>query len=171
MLIANSILAAIGALNALVTYQDFRYRLISVWIIPALITLFVLFLWNADHFVFIKQHLLLNLSYLLILMMGIVLYSYLKFRSFTNPFDKLIGWGDILIILAFAFVFETKSFIIFITVSSILSLVLALGLKLLRPNKQIQFPYAGMMCLVFLIVGCVQFISRIELTYFQTSLF
>jgi len=104
-------------------------------------------------------------------MLGIIFYSYLRFKAFINPFDKLIGWGDILIILAFAFVFETKSFIIFITISSILSLVLALGLKLRNPEKEIQFPYAGMMCLVFLITGLVQFIARIELPYLQTSLF
>lgn len=171
MLIANSILAAIGALNALVTYQDFRYRLISAWIIPALIVLFVLFVWQGNQWSFIAQNLLLNLAYLFILMLGIVFYSYLKFKALTNPFDKLIGWGDILIILAFAFVFETKSFIIFITLSSILSLALALGLKLRNPEKEIQFPYAGMMCLVFLVTGLIQFITNMEITYLQTSLF
>lgn len=173
MIISHSILAAIAGINVLVAYQDFKNRLISAWIIPVLIVLFVAFQWISDDLIFLKEHLLLNLVYLGIIMLGIILYSYLKFKAFVNPFDKLIGWGDILLILTFAFVFETKSFIVFVTLSSILSLVLAIVIKFKSPEKKIQFPFAGMMSIVFLILGVVCLFNAPSALseYFQSAIF
>ncbi|MEM7161720.1 MAG: prepilin peptidase [Bacteroidota bacterium] len=145
-------------LNGLIGFQDFKERSISAWIVPALLVSFAFMQYHYQGLLHFSEFLPLNLLYLGIILGSILVYAFLKFKKWTNPFDRLVGWGDVWIMLAFAFILETQTYIFFLTLSSCVSLLIALIMKMRKPNEQVQFPLAGMMSVIYLVLCVAGFI-------------
>jgi len=156
-MVASFVSIGIYLLNGLIGFQDFKERSISAWIVPVLILSFAFVQIENNSYLDLVRELSSNLMYLLIILGGILLYGFLKYRSFVNPFDRLMGWGDVWIILAFAFILDTQTYIFFLTSTSILSLVIALGMKFRSPQKQVLFPLAGMMSFIYIFLSLINY--------------
>jgi hypothetical protein len=81
--------------SAAIAYQDFRTRLISIWLIIcfgiASITQFLL----AYSFYDLLENSIFCLSYFLFSYLVLVLFYFVKTKRFQKILDDKIGWGDI----------------------------------------------------------------------------
>ncbi len=144
------------------SYQDFRYRAISWWIIPLL---FVFLAYNnIKNFSFdiVKNNFLLNFGFVLIQLGILYIYFSIKNRRFVNIINTYIGIGDILFFAVLTVCFSFFNYLVFQIVSFFL---VAIGFGLFRLFKKDftpEIPLAGgMSLLLFLsfIVGKIYSIS------------
>lgn len=82
-----------------------------------------------------------NICFLVINIFGLILYYSLKNKSFVNPIDSFIGFGDILFFLAITPLFNFKPFILFFIIGLIFSLMLFGVLNAFKKTETV--PLAG----------------------------
>jgi len=128
-----------------ITYEDLRYREVHIWYF-ALVLLIFGFHFYTEGVPF--HYLIINFSFLLVQVVGIILYMVVKHRSFT-PLNSFIGAGDILMWGLFVFAFSPLNFIIFFVLSLLLALLLHHGLSR-RYNETL--PLAGWQSLSYLLM-------------------
>lgn len=139
------------ALLAVVVYQDFKSRAMSWFLIPIL---FVLAAFKAFHQLQLSDiinYMLINLSILVINLLGVALLVSIKEKKFTNIIDTYLGLGDILFFVVLSVVFSPFNFILFY-LGSISILTLVYGSITLLRKKQILVPLAGAMSLMLMVV-------------------
>ena len=135
----------------LLSYQDFRYRAISWWLIPLL---FVFLAYNNiknTSFELVLQNLFLNLSFVLIQIGLLFLYFSIKNKRFINIIDTYIGIGDLLFFLVLAVSFSFFNYIFFQVISLTLVAFFFGVFKLLKKVLNPEIPLAGGMSLLFFI--------------------
>lgn len=138
-----------------IAYQDFKQRAIS-WYWPVLLfAVSSLSGWNLYGAEMLK-HLVFNLVFLLILFSTVTIYFSVKAKKITNIFDVFIGWGDVVFLLALVPFFHPLDFVLFYTISTILSLIVAITLK----GKEI--PYAGILSALMIVTFTIGFITDIQ---------
>jgi len=97
MLLALDIFAIL--LLAILAWQDFKHRLISVYFLLALAVVFgiegILTAGFQQWFYFSAM----NLGFLLIQFLVLLLYFSLKYGRLINIFNQQIGWGDVAFLL------------------------------------------------------------------------
>jgi hypothetical protein len=129
-----------------ITYQDFKYRLISVWVIVVFAMVSVGdYLYLNGPYQLLENGIML-LLYILLSYLSLVLFYYLKTRSFVKLIDNKIGLGDILLIMIIGLCLEPMTMIVFFTLTFFLSVVLQIAL--IR-NKSV--PLAGIVAISFTI--------------------
>ena len=135
-----------------IAYQDFKQRAIS-WYWPVVLFGVSAFSgWNLYGAEMLK-HLVFNLVFLLILFSTVTIYFSVKAKKITNIFDVFIGWGDVVFLLALVPFFHPLDFVLFYTVSTILSLLIAITLE----GKEI--PYAGILSALMIVTFAIGFIT------------
>lgn len=127
-----------------IAYQDFKQRAIS-WYWPVL-----LFLVSAySGWVMYGHEMLINsafnLAFLIIVFGTVTVYFSLKTKKLVNIFDVFVGWGDVVFLLALIPFFHPLDYVLFYTISAILSIVVALLMK----GKEI--PFAGILSLILML--------------------
>lgn len=143
-----------------IAWQDFKYRAISWYTLPVLAILFTVKVIYDNGLMEWWGFLKMNIAMLVILICGIILYTFLKYRRFKNPFDTLIGWGDVLFMLVLCFGMYYINFLLFITVSCVLLLLGVLVLMLFRKSKEpVLIPLAGFQAICFVFVLGVEVYS------------
>jgi hypothetical protein len=88
----------------------------------------------------------------LIVQFGFLKVYFLLRRRGVAVIDRMIGWGDILFLLAAAFFFSPVNFITFYIYSLLLSLLVSLVWIAFRPSVSKAIPLAGLQSLVLLVV-------------------
>jgi len=88
----------------------------------------------------------------LIVQFGLLKAYFLVKRRGAGVIDQMIGWGDILFLLAAAFFFSPVNFISFYVFSLLASLVVSLVWMTVRPSVSRAIPLAGLQALVLLVV-------------------
>lgn len=102
---------------ALIAYEDFKYRAIHwLWIVLFSIGVFTLTPFNFSTGM---KNCLLLLFQLIIL----VVYLRIKYKKRINLTQDYLGLGDILLLIPIAFIFDTTSFLLFLSLSFCLSIV------------------------------------------------
>ncbi|PKP11179.1 MAG: hypothetical protein CVU08_12760 [Bacteroidetes bacterium HGW-Bacteroidetes-3] len=132
----------------LVLYQDFKKRTIHI-ILPILIfiTSLIINYFSVElSFILILN----NFIFILINIVGLVLYFSFKSKEFVNPIDKLIGLGDVVFFFSLTPLFNLKPFIIFFIFGLLFSLI-AHYIFILFKNIE-SIPLAGYLAL-FLIIN------------------
>ena len=136
----------------LIFYQDWKFRAVSWILFPLIILVFLI------EGIVLKPILpyLLNSSIGLLLVVIELSILFLVFktnnslRSGKDFFDRVIGWGDIIIILSLCFALSPLNLVLFLTITSILALVIFLPFSLKNPNKKVRIPLAGLISLMYI---------------------
>lgn len=143
------------SLLGIVVYQDFKGRSISWFLIPLLIVSFISYgLLFIDIYVF-STYFGINLSLILINLLGVTLFISIKEKKLTNIIDSYLGLGDVLFFLVVTTVFSPINFIIFF-LGSIFLTTLTYGVIALIKKKQTLIPLAGAMSVMLIITITAQ---------------
>ena len=156
-LLLNSIL--IFSLVILVI-EDFRKREIS-W--PLVVLVFILlFIQNYIQLSLnetIKQ-ISFNLFIVLIQLSSILFYIKLKKGFSEKVIDVYLGWGDLLLLIAFSPAFSPGSFLVFMLMVFLFTLIVYGLLLIFKINHKKEIPLAGIFALFFILhLFTQQFIS------------
>jgi hypothetical protein len=126
-------------------YQDLKMRLIHVALPILLLGFGLLMNWNSLNYIeWGKSFLFLVLNFIVV-----TVYFSIKNKAYLNPFDKLIGWGDVLFFIALIPFFDFRAYLIFFVLSLLFSLLLFLVMKSIY-SKYKTVPLAGFMALFFI---------------------
>lgn len=121
-------------------YQDYKFRSIW-WLTPLAIFTCGILGWiftdssPVDAFVF-------NLFFSIFICVGIYFYSKFRFKN-HDFFEELFGIGDVLFVISIIPFFEGKQIILFITLSSFVSLILHLLFNYFLQTVKNSIPFAG----------------------------
>lgn len=144
-----------------VFYSDVRYRVIHV-VLP--ISIFVLsFLVNYFSKSLNFYEISYNIGFVLINMLGLILYFSLKDKTFKNPVDTLIGLGDIVFFIAITPLFSLKEYILFFITGLFFSLLIHGVMLLFKKVKTI--PLAGYLALFLVVNLMMKNILKINITF------
>ncbi len=135
-----------------IAYQDFKQRAIS-WYWPAIL----LAVSSYSGWVLFGEEIFKNIAFnlaFLILVFGVVtIYFSLKTKKLVNIFDVFVGWGDVVFLLALIPFFHPLDYILFYTLVSVLSVVIALLMK----GKEI--PFAGIISTIMIFIFSIGWIT------------
>ena len=148
LIINIALLILLGALS----FQDFRYRGIS-WM---LLTVAFLLLAGKGLLVMkpveLLKILLINSLMLLVQFAVLMLYFRMKGFGFRDFWEKVMGIGDLLFLVAISIAFEPVNFIVFVLAGLLLSLLVYGSFSLLKPDRQRTVPLAGLLSVAMLVV-------------------
>ncbi len=145
---------ALSSLLMLV-YQDMRYRSVSWSLLLFLSTGLLISGINEG---LIPKYALLNLSFLMIQLLALSIWSRLRLGSFLAFINQALGLGDILFFLALCLAFSPVNYIIFYLFALVVSLLIFLAwifIKRLKPAET-EFPLISGMGMVLIAVLCLK---------------
>lgn len=133
--------------GAAVIYQDFKTRLISLWLIlvfaAANVTLYLL---THSVYQFIENS-IFCICYFLFSFLILLLFYFIKHKKFEKIIDNKIGWGDVLVFISLGVCIEPVHLIFFFTGAFIFSIVFYFLFLWAKKN----IPLAGLVILCYLI--------------------
>jgi hypothetical protein len=131
--------------------QDFRHRHVSGYLILCLILLFGGFsFYMGSDFGSYLNLLCINFSLLLFVTSMVLFYFCVLRRYSIKEITRLIGKGDVLFIFTLLFIFSPVNFILFNIISYIVSLLYFTAIRLIKKEKEIQIPLAGIMSVLLI---------------------
>ncbi len=110
---------ALLVLLIILQYQDFKDRLISLWLFPLIIGGLSYMSWSKNGYIFFKVDLLFNISLVIVQLFLLWLYFRLKGKFIVG----MLGFGDVLFFMVLCFGFSTIGFIFFFCFSLLISLI------------------------------------------------
>jgi Flp pilus assembly protein protease CpaA len=127
--------------SVIIAYQDFKDRLISLWLIFLFTAVNVgQYLYENSIYQFIENT-IFCVCYFLITFLIIFLFYYLRTGKREKIMDSKIGWGDVLLFLSIGFCIEPVTMVYFFTVS----FIIALGAYCLFFRSKSSIPLAGLL--------------------------
>lgn len=147
MFIAGNILSAI--LLGTITWQDFRTRLISAWLLPALAVVLLLGESDLVDSSTVIHNTSVNIVLLLLLFIFLMAWFSIRQKRLTFIIDQQIGLGDLLFLVAVAPVCAPLNFCLFFSASCAVTLVFGVIRALIR-KPLTSFPLAGVMAILLL---------------------
>jgi hypothetical protein len=138
------VLDALGIICcAVIVYQDFRERKVSAWLLIVLSVALFLQTSLSSSVGTALENTLVNTLFVLFLLVTLTAYFSLRARRFVNIVDTYLGLGDILLLLGISSCFPLFNFVLYFTLSLLLTLGGILILKLLRISSKAEIPLAG----------------------------
>ena len=133
-----------AAASITITYQDFRFRSISLWTVLLLLAGSLSLSASNIGFVPALENWGLNATFLVFQLLLVMLIFGLA-RKQWNFFDTMMGWGDVLYLLAIAALFSTVNFLLFYVSALVVSLAGFLIYREVSKNKKANVPLAGLL--------------------------
>ncbi|MGZ3919076.1 MAG: prepilin peptidase [Bacteroidia bacterium] len=149
-------LISICFISLIISFQDFKERLISVWV---LIPFSFLILIESVILIPKWQVLysaIINLGLLTIQFLLVFLYYFLRYRDSVKMRES-IGGADIWVFLTLIVAFCPPNFLIFEVVSTSSALILFIVLRPFMLNRVKYFPLAGFVCLMYCISRIIMY--------------
>jgi hypothetical protein len=131
-----------------VAWQDYKYRGISWMVFPLMLGIVVADVWFGSKWESIFIYWLANLSFVVLMLVGVTFYFSVKNKRLVNIADTYLGWGDILFFIFLALFFSPLNFMIFLIISLLFVLILVLVYKKIAQN----IPLAGIQSTLLLLV-------------------
>jgi len=130
--------------SAGIVYQDFKTRLISIWLILCFaIANFTLYLIDHSLYDFLENS-VFCLAYFLMSYLVLVLFYFLKAGRFQKILDNKIGWGDVWLLFVTGCVLPPQNMIVFFTITFIVAVLIQL--IFFRNNKSIALGAILLIC-------------------------
>lgn len=126
-----------------IIYQDLKTRSIHGYLLLLFIISIMI---NGLYKLPVKQlfeYFLLNLGFMILQLLGVFIYFFLKSKKITVVVNRQLGLGDIILILILCFSFSPLNYILFIMISLVLTLCLHSIFFLLRKGAHTTIPLAG----------------------------
>ena len=136
----------IGVLG-LIFYQDLKERQVYWFLFPLFSICSAALFYNSTLPELFYVAVGMNVSFILILLLIVFLYSKIKLNS---SFNEAIGLGDVLMFIGLVFSFSTVSFLVIFVCSLVFSLTVHLIIK--RYSKLQSVPLAGYISLFFSLI-------------------
>lgn len=150
-----------------ITYHDFMYRAVYWICFPLLALLFSVYKIKAVGFAGLFTDMMFTGGFLLVQLLVLWLYFYIKYRKSVNLTDGYLGWGDILFLLAVCFYLSPVNYIMFYVVSLIVSISYALIARSLVKNREQTIPLAGIQALLFVFLLIAE--KLMQLNFYQDT--
>lgn len=132
--------------------QDFWFRAVHWALFPLLtIGLLSLKLLEGNDASLAGEQIAVNLSFLVMVLAVLTGYLFISRRRFINITTGLMGWADILFLVAIGFYLSVLNYVFFYIVSMPLVLILWLFYQLITGNKGKHIPLAGLQSLLFIV--------------------
>ncbi len=139
----------------LVVYQDLKMRRIHV-LLPIITLILNIFLkWEYIEYWQVG----LTILFLITNFLVITFYYSLKKRAWINPFDTLIGWGDVLFLIALAPLFSFRNYIVFFIMGTVFSLIFYVIIKSIYPIEK-TIPFAGYLSIFIIGIMGINFFAK-----------
>jgi len=153
-------------LLAIIFWEDMRYRAVHWSLFPLLAVMLTgTYLTSHDGLNTLIMNAGSNIAFLVLQFILITLYFSIRQKSRVNVFNNLIGWGDVLLLLAICFYCSLLNFIGFYLLSLLLILAGWITYRLIFSKGSKQIPLAGLQALLFAgTVAVSWFHSGIDLT-------
>lgn len=163
------IIILIGLLS-IVSYQDFKSRAISWFLIPLLLITFIFY---GISIIDIPEYITffsLNVFMLLNILIGTTIVISIKEKKLTNIIDTYLGLGDILFFFILTTLFSPINYFIFLIGSILLfSIIFSINLFISKKKKAF-FPLAGAMSVLLIITITTQHFSS-SFNFYQDIIF
>ncbi len=140
----------------ILSWQDFRSRRIAWWLLPILALTFFLASFQMNSASEIGIGFSLNITFLLIQFLFVWIWFSVKQRKFSQLIDSQIGLGDLLFMICIAFAFSPANFMIFYTIGMIVTLIVAIVVRLFRSNEKGEIPLAGALAIPMIVLCAVR---------------
>jgi hypothetical protein len=127
----------------ILSWQDFRSRQIAWWLLPALALVFLIGAFQKNPAGEIGKVVALNLAFLLVQFLFVWIWFSIKNKKISKIIDVQIGLGDVLFMICVALFFSTVNFMLFYTFGMLLTLFVALVIKLFKASDKNEIPLAG----------------------------
>jgi hypothetical protein len=149
-----------------VVVQDFKLRAVYWFVFPVLALLFIFrSLMNGVDAGEMALTAGYNMGFLLFVFVCVWAYFSIKNRQFVYLPDKIIGWGDILLLVAICFYFSLLNFIVFYTVSLLIIIIGWLWWTNTATRFTAHIPLAGLISFLVIISFVADFfIKGVNLT-------
>jgi hypothetical protein len=143
-----------------IAWQDYKYRGVSWFIFPLLLSIAVFDLWICNKLAFFLPLLGINISFILMLLFSVTVYFSIKNRKAVNIADTYLGWGDILFFVLLGVMLSPLNFMLFLVTSLLLILILVSVYRKIAQN----IPLAGIQAsLLFMVLLAREFGFDIDL--------
>jgi len=142
-----------------VVFQDLKYRAIHV-ILPIL-----LFVGAIARFLILEHaisELLFTVVFLVLVLLGLFIYTSIKSKKIINPIDSSIGLGDIVFFIVIIPLFFSTTYIFFFSTGMLFTIACHL---LFTKNKEAHVPLAGYLSIYLILLFIVDFFIDKELFY------
>lgn len=137
--------------TGVIVYQDFKYRLISIFSIAGFgISCCALFLLAHSLQEWLENG-IFCIAYFIFCYLILHLFYFLKTKRFQNIIDKKIGWGDILLFMIIGSCISPLELIYFFTASFVIALLFQILFQ--RKNKEIAL--AGIVAICYTVFAAV----------------
>lgn len=140
------LLACLAVAMGMIVFQDFKYRLVSLWVLLffGIVCLLSVLIFRGP------KTLLYNgmscILYFLFTWLMLKLYLYLKYRKNRPVLNELLGPADVLVMLFIGLTFNSVGLILFFCLGFIFSLVTYFIYAALNKNKANEhIPLAGLL--------------------------
>jgi hypothetical protein len=104
-------------------YQDFKSRLVSVWLIILFTISNICLYLNFNSLNQLFENVIFCLAYFLLCYLCLHVYFFLKLNKFQKLLDSKLGWGDILLLFSIGSCLEIDTMIIFFTITFIFTVI------------------------------------------------
>jgi Flp pilus assembly protein protease CpaA len=141
------------------SWQDFRTRRISWWLIPLLAAAFLLAGLQRTPVGEIGKAFALNLVFLFVQLLLVWAWIALRAKKLTNLINTQIGLGDVLFMCCVALAFSTVNFLLFYTLGMVATLFLVVIARFLRPKINNEIPLAGALALPLIALCSIRVID------------
>jgi hypothetical protein len=141
MVLKIILFSALLVASFIISYQDFRSRLISVWSIVLYSICCISAVLLFENTYSLVSNSISTLIYFSFITLVLFVFYFIKEGRFINIIDSKIGLGDILIFIAIGLTLEIINLILFFTISFCISAIV--GFFLARQNK--TTPLAGIL--------------------------
>jgi len=133
----------------IITYQDFKLRMISWWTLPLVV--FLSFLLENRPFDNVFSQAFINMIFILINLIVITIYFSIKNSRLVSVINSQLGIGDVFLFVVFCFMFSVLNYILFFLLSMLLSVLY--GVIFQKFTKQKTIPLAGIMAFLFIVIS------------------
>jgi hypothetical protein len=156
--------------SAIILYQDFKERLVSLWIIlvfGANTIASVIYFRDLETFLYNGLSTLLYIGFIWLMLK---LYLFLKFKKNKAILNQQLGTADVLVILFISLTFNLVGMIFFFCFAFIFSLLSFILFFTIKKNKDSQnIPLAGLLVffyiVVIIILNLIQFNPLIDCSF------
>ncbi len=152
--------AILVVLFSIIIYQDFRYRGITWYLIPLIFIALIIKGLQVVDWKEQMNYFFLNTGIVLIQIAGVSLYFSIKNKRFINIINQHLGIGDVLILLVLCLCFSPPNFVLFLSVTLLVTLLFSIAGIYIFGNKHIHVPLAGYLAVYFNILLVFQMIFK-----------
>jgi len=156
---------AIIVILLMIALEDFRHRQVHVLWFILLIVAILLESFGVTGQTEHLNHFLTNLLFIIVQWLGITLFFTLKTKKLVNVMDRYIGWGDAVLLFAFALLLPPLSFALFMILSYVLVLIISLIRLSLNRSKPYPVPLAGWLGIFMMVLISLDQASILSLSY------